>query len=312
MSGRQAKALTGGSVGADERRSGPSAPGRRALRDGFNAIQARPTAAGAGLVLILAVLTAIFAPVLSPYPPNEPHVVHRLASPGTEGFLLGTDGQGRDLLSRLITGSRTSLIIAVVPVAVAGLLGLLLGCFASFYGGIGGNLIMRLLDVIFGLPPALLSILVAACLGPGLMNMLIAMTIVVVPMMGRVAYQSVAAVQKLPFIDAARASGASRLMIMAWHIIPSALPPVIVVATSLSGMMIVLGSGLSFIGLGIQPPTADWGRMINDGRAVLPIAPHVATLPGLAIFIVASAFSLLGDALRDAIDPRSRPQELRA
>ena len=200
----------------------------------------------------------------------------------------------------------------MVPVAVAGLLGLLLGCFASFYGGIGGNLIMRLLDVIFGLPPALLSILVAACLGPGLMNMLIAMTVVVVPMMGRVAYQSVAAVQKLPFIDAARASGASRLMIMAWHIIPSALPPVIVVATSLSGMMIVLGSGLSFIGLGIQPPTADWGRMINDGRAVLPIAPHVATLPGLAIFIVASAFSLLGDALRDAIDPRSRPQELRA
>jgi peptide/nickel transport system permease protein len=136
--------------------------------------------------------------------------------------------------------------------------------------------------------------------------MLVAMTVVIVPVMGRVAYQAASTVMRLPFIEAARAGGASRYQILVRHILASALPPVIVVGTSLSGVMIVFGAGLSFVGLGIQPPTADWGRMINDGRSVLPIAPHVATLPGIAIFVLASAFSLLGDALREILDPRGR------
>jgi peptide/nickel transport system permease protein len=285
---------------------------RDASRQGWTIIRHNRVVAGATLVLAITFLVALFAPLICPYPPNQPHVVHRLASPGTPGFLLGTDGQGRDMLSRLITGTRTSLAIGLVPVVVAAILGLWLGCIAAFFGGITEILVMRLLDVVFGLPPALLSILVAACLGPGLFNMLVAMTVILVPLMGRVVHQAVTAIRQLPFIDAARASGASRLQILMHHILPNALPPVIVVGTSLSGMMIVLGAGLSFVGLGIQPPTADWGRMINYGRSVLPIAPHVATLPGLAIFIVASAFSVLGDALRDILDPRARTQGFRA
>jgi len=285
---------------------------RDAGRQGWAMIRHNRVAAGAAFVLALVFFAALLAPLICPYPPNQPHIVHRLAFLGTPGFLLGTDGQGRDMLSRLITGARTSLAIGLVPVMVAAILGLGLGCTAGFFGGIGGTVIMRLLDIIFGLPPALLSILIAACLGPGLFNMLIAMTVIVVPLMGRVAHQAATTLSKLPFIDAARASGASRLQILLRHILPNALPPVIVVGTSLSGMMIVLGAGLSFVGLGIQPPTADWGRMINDGRSVLPIAPHVATLPGLAIFVVASAFSLLGDALRDVLDPRSSTPGFRA
>jgi peptide/nickel transport system permease protein len=209
------------------------------------------------------------------------------------------------MLSRLIWGTRTSLVLGLVPVTVGAVVGMILGCAAAFIGGAVDVIVMRLLDVFFGLPPALLAILVAACLGPGLIHMLIAMTVVIVPPMGRVAYQIVKMVKELPFIEAARASGAGSFQILVSHVMPSAMPPVIVFATSLSGLMIVFGAGLSFVGLGIQPPTADWGRMLNDGRVVLPVAPHVATLPGLAIFIVASAFTLLGEALRDILDPRA-------
>jgi ABC-type dipeptide/oligopeptide/nickel transport system permease subunit len=284
------------------RQLSPRSLGRRA----WATIRNDRLTAGAALVLILVALMAIFAPVVCPYPPNEPHILDRLAPPGTAGYLLGTDGQGRDMLSRLIMGTRTSLALGLVPVFTGAALGLVVGCTAAFLGGVVETILMRFLDVLFGLPPALLAILVAACLGPGLVNMLIAMTVVIVPPMGRVAYQTVTRVKELPFIEAARATGASQHQILIRHIVPSALPPVIVFGTSLSGLMIVFGAGLSFVGLGIQPPTADWGRMINDGRIVLPIAPHVATLPGLAIFIVASAFSLLGEALRDILDPRAR------
>jgi peptide/nickel transport system permease protein len=262
--------------------------------------------AAAVLVFLVVVLAALFAPLLSPYPPNQPHILARLAPPGTEGFLLGTDGQGRDMLSRLIFGTRTSLALGLIPVSIGALIGLILGCAAAYLGRIVDVLVMRVLDVLFGLPPVLLAILVAACLGPGLVNMLVAITIVIIPPMSRVAYQTVLTVKEMPFIEAARASGAGRLKILLRHVVPSTLPAVIAYGTSLSGLMIVFGAGLSFVGLGIQPPTSDWGRMINDGRVVLPIAPHVATLPGIAIFVLASAFNILGDALRDILDPRAR------
>ena len=265
-----------------------------------------PLTAGAALVLIVAALAAIFAPAISPYLPNEPHIANRLAPLGADGYVLGTDGQGRDMLSRLIWGTRTSLAIGLVPVGVGAVMGLILGCVAAYSGRLVDAMVMRVLDVFFGLPPVLLAILVAACLGPGLANMLVALTVIVVPPMGRVAYQTVKTIKALPFIEAARSSGARDLHIVLRHVVPSTLPPVIAYGVSLSGLMIVFGAGLSFVGLGIQPPTADWGRMINDGRIVLPIAPHVATLPGLAIFLLGSAFNVLGDALRDILDPRSK------
>jgi peptide/nickel transport system permease protein len=266
----------------------------------------QPLVAAAVLVFVVVVLAALFAPLLSPYPPNEPHIMARLAPPGSEGFLLGTDGQGRDMLSRLIFGTRTSLALGLVPVSMGALIGLILGCAAAYLGRLVDVVVMRGLDVFFGLPPVLLAILVAACLGPGLVNMLIAITVVIIPPMSRVAYQNVLATKELPFIEAARASGAGNVKILLRHVVPSTLPPMIAYGTSLSGLMIVFGAGLSFVGLGIQPPTSDWGRMINDGRIVLPIAPHVATLPGIAIFALASAFNILGDALRDILDPRAR------
>jgi peptide/nickel transport system permease protein len=210
------------------------------------------------------------------------------------------------MLSRLIFGTRTSLALGLVPVSMGALIGLILGCAAAYLGRLVDVVVMRGLDVFFGLPPVLLAILVAACLGPGLVNMLIAITVVIIPPMSRVAYQNVLAIKELPFIEAARASGAGNVKILLRHVVPSTLPPMIAYGTSLSGLMIVFGAGLSFVGLGIQPPTSDWGRMINDGRIVLPIAPHVATLPGIAIFALASAFNILGDALRDILDPRAR------
>jgi peptide/nickel transport system permease protein len=287
--------------GVGQADTGPSAAARV-----WTFVRHQPLVAAAVLTFLVVVVAALFAPLLSPYPPNQPHIMARLAPPGSEGFLLGTDGQGRDMLSRLIFGTRTSLALGLVPVSTGALIGLILGCIAAYLGRLVDVVVMRGLDVFFGLPPVLLAILVAACLGPGLLNMLIAITVVIIPPMSRVAYQNVLAVKEQPFIEAARASGAGNGRILLRHVVPSTLPPMIAYGTSLSGLMIVFGAGLSFVGLGIQPPTSDWGRMINDGRIVLPTAPHVATLPGIAIFALASAFNILGDALRDILDPRAR------
>jgi peptide/nickel transport system permease protein len=261
--------------------------------------------AGAAIVAFV-VLIAILAPVLSPYSPTQVHPLDRLKGIGSPGYLLGADQQGRDMLSRLMWGSRSSLAIAVLPLGIASVLGLALGCIAGYIGRWPDTLIMRSMDVIFGLPPILLAIAVSATLGPGLVNLVISLTIVLVPPMTRVTYQIVTTLKEQPFVEAAKVSGASTRQIIFDHILPNSLAPVIAYATSLAGAIVVFGAGISFIGLGIQPPQADWGRMINDGREVLDLHPHVSTLPGLAIFILAAGFNFLGDGLRDLLDPRMR------
>jgi len=261
----------------------------------------------AGAIIVsLVVLAALLAPVLSPYDPIEGHPIDRLKGIGTPGYLLGADQQGRDMLSRLMWGARSSLAIAVVPLAVAGLIGLVLGSVAGYSGRIVETLIMRGMDIVFGLPPILLAIAVAATLGPGLVNLMISLTIVLIPPMTRVTYQVVVILKEQTFIEAARASGASSFKIIFNQILPNSVAPVIAYATSLAGAILVFGAGISFIGLGIQPPEADWGRMINDGRSMLDLKPHVSTLPGLAIFVLAAGFNFLGDGLRDLLDPRMR------
>jgi peptide/nickel transport system permease protein len=165
---------------------------------------------------------------------------------------------------------------------------------------------MRSIDVVFGLPPILLAIAVAATLSPGLINLVISLTIVLIPPMTRVTYQVITTLRVQSFIEAARASGASTRQIIFHHLLPNSLAPVLAYGASLAGSMVVFGAGISFIGLGIQPPQADWGRMINDGREVLDLHPHVSTLPGLAIFILAAGFNFLADGLRDLLDPRMR------
>jgi ABC-type dipeptide/oligopeptide/nickel transport system permease subunit len=261
----------------------------------------------AGAIMVAFVVAiALLAPVLSPYSPTQVHPLDRLKGMGSPHFLLGADQQGRDMLSRLMWGARSSLTIAVVPLGIASLAGLALGAVAGFIGGLTETLIMRSMDIVFGLPPLLLAIAVSATLGPGLFNLVLSMTIVLVPPMTRVTYQVVTTLKAQPYIEAARVSGASTFEIIRDQILPNSLAPVIAYATSLAGAMVVFGAGISFIGLGIQPPEADWGRMINDGREVLDLHPHVSTLPGLAIFVLAAGFNLLGDGLRDLLDPRMR------
>jgi ABC-type dipeptide/oligopeptide/nickel transport system permease subunit len=260
---------------------------------------------GAAIVALVA-LVALLAPVLSPYDPNEVHPLDRLKGIGTPGYLLGADQQGRDIVSRLMWGARSSLAIAVLPLAISGVVGLVLGAVAGYMGRLPEILIMRSMDVVFGLPPILLAIAVAATLGPGLVNLVISMTIVLIPPMTRVTFQVVSTIKEQAFVEAARAAGASTRQIIFDQILPNSLAPTIAYATSLAGAMVVFGAGISFIGLGIQPPDADWGRMINDGREVLDLHPHISTLPGLAIFVLAAGFNFLGDGLRDLLDPRMR------
>ena len=284
----------------------PSESANRGLRWLASAARSHQGIAVGAVIVSVVVLVAVLAPIISPYDPNEIHPIDWLKGMGTPGYLLGTDIQGRDMLSRLAWGSRTSLAIAVVPLAVAGLIGLLLGSFAAYGGGIGETLIMRGMDVVFGLPPILLAIAVAATLEPGLVNLILSLTIVLIPPMTRVTAQVVAILREQTFVEAARASGARDLQIIFHHILPNSVAPVLAYATSLAGAMVVFGAGISFIGLGIQPPQADWGRMINDGREVLDLMPHVSTLPGIAIVVLAAGFNFLGDGLRDLLDPRMK------
>ena len=265
----------------------------------------RSILAGAAIVGLVG-LVALFAPVLSPDSPVHVHPLDRLQGIGTPGHLLGADQQGRDVMTRLMWGARSSLAIAVIPLGIAGMIGLVLGAVAGYLGGVPETLIMRSMDVVFGLPPLLLAIAIAATLGPGLVDLLISLTIVLIPPMTRVTYQVVVTLKNLPYVEAARMAGAGPFRIIFDQIVPNSLAPVIAYAASLAGAIVVFGAGISFIGLGIQPPEADWGRMINDGREVLNLHPHVSTLPGLAIFILAAGFNLLGDGLRDLLDPRMR------
>jgi peptide/nickel transport system permease protein len=260
---------------------------------------------GLGIVLFVFFI-AVCAPLLAPYSPIKGQPLDRLKDIGAAGHILGADQQGRDVLSRLMYGARSSLVIAVVPLTIAGCVGLLLGSFAAYAGGVADTLIMRSMDVVFGLPPILLAIAVSATLGPGLLNLVISMTIVLLPPMTRVTHQVVAQLKEAAFVEAAKVAGASSQQIVFGQILPNSLAPVLAYGTSLAGAMVVFGAGISFIGLGIQPPEADWGRMINDGREVLDLHPHVSTLPGLAIFVLASGFNFIGDGLRDLLDPRMR------
>jgi peptide/nickel transport system permease protein len=264
-------------------------------------------ALGGVCVLLLAVLVALLAPWISPYDPTVgSQTAPRLSPPLTAGHLLGTDEQGRDLLSRIIWGGRVSLPTAFAPIVLSSVAGLVLGLVASFSGRLVGGFIMRTLDVIFAFPGVLLAVAVAAILGPGMMNAMLAMSIVLLPYVTRIVYVETASLLRMDFVEAARVCGTGPARLLFREILPNVLGPVIVFATTSLGGMLVLAAGLSFLGVGVQPPTADWGIMASDGREVLAKAPWVSILPGLVILIVAVACNLAGDGLRDALDPRQR------
>ncbi len=259
-----------------------------------------------GTLIVAVTLLAILAPYLAPYDPYEMNVAKRLRPPGTPGYVLGTDESGRDILSRLMWGGQVSLVTAVTPVFAAALVSIVIGLVAGYYGGLIDMLLMRTLDVFFAFPRIILAIALAAALGSGMISVMLALFAGLIPYMSRVAYGAVLTTKNLQFVEAARSCGAKRRYIIFHEILPNILPPVIVYATTLTGLMVILAAGLSFLGLGVHPPRADWGIMLDGGRRVLTIAPHVATIPGLVILLVSVAFNLLGDGLRDALDPRLR------
>lgn len=262
-------------------------------------------AVAAALVLAGLALAVLLAPLLSPSDPDVADNLARYAAPGTPGHPLGTDGQGRDMLARLLFGGRVSLLVGVLPTSIATAVGLALGLLAGVVRGAVDTIIMRLLDVVFAFPMVLLAIAVAGSMRPGVGTEVTAIAVVLVPYVARVTRTAVDGVMAMPFIEAARAAGAGRTALVCRYVLPNVFGPVVVYATTLMGLMIVVGSGLSFLGLGVQPPTADWGAMVAEGRVVLRRAAHVTVLPGCAILLASLCFSFVGDGLRDALDPRT-------
>ena len=272
--------------------------GRRFRRD--------KVAMAAALLLALVVLVALLAPYITPADPFRASMLRRLRPIGTPGFPLGSDELGRDMLSRLMLGARLSLFIGVTPVVIAFVVGSSIGVFAGFVGGWAGTLVMRAIDVFYAFPSVLLAVALSGALGAGFGNALLSLTVVFIPPIARVAESVTAGMRGSDFVMAARASGASAFTIVRVHVLGNVLGPVFVYATSLISVSMILASGLSFLGLGAQPPSPDWGALLADGQSYFLTAWWIATFPGLAIFLVVLGFNLLGDALRDHFDPRRR------
>lgn len=285
------------------------ADGRVANARGFGALGwrwlRRDPVLLASLVIILAVIVAaVLAPLLAPYDPTRVDPRIRLARPGTVDHPLGTDHLGRDVLSRVMWGGRISLMVGIVPVVLSAVGGSAVGLIAGYYGRLVDQVITRSLDVLFAFPAILLALAIVSSLGPSIYNAMLAITIVAIPSFARLVRSLVLGVREWSFVEAARSLGANDQRIIWRHILPNTVSPVIVYGTFETGKTIVFAAALSFLGLGVQPPTAEWGAMLSQGRTVLASAWHVATVPGLAIFLVSLSFNILGDGLRDALDPR--------
>ena len=258
----------------------------------------------AAAVILCIVLSALLAPSLAPHKPFEGSIRKRLAPIGTAGHLLGTDEQGRDMLSRLLFGGRLSLLAGVVPVCIALLAGSTLGIVAGFMGRGVNMLIMRSMDIFYAFPSVLLAIAISGALGAGVGNTIIALSIVFTPPITRIAESVTTQVRGWEFMEAARASGAGTVAIIRHHMIANVLAPIFVYASTLVSVSVILASGLSFLGLGASPPHPEWGLMLNTLRQSIYVNTWVPILPGVMIFLTSMAFNLLSDGLRDAMDVR--------
>lgn len=258
----------------------------------------------AGSILIVAVvLIAILAPWVSPYDPREQKVLKRLQGPQAD-YLLGTDHYGRDILTRIIWGSRTSLTVGLLAVTFGGLLGTCLGIIAGYKGGMIENLIMRAADVFLSLPSLLMGLIVIVALGSGTSNVVIAISVALTPRFIRLAHGPTLALKEIGYVEAARASGGQAVRIMLRHILPNIIGPIAVMATLWVATAIRIEASLSFLGLGTQPPNSSWGLMLKSGVDNIMISPYLAVFPGLAILFAVMAFNMVGDGLRDALDPK--------
>jgi peptide/nickel transport system permease protein len=265
----------------------------------------RPGAVVGALVIVAFVLIALFAPVIAPYEPAA-MTFTSIEVPPSPGHPFGTDDLGRDVFSRVVHGARISLQVGLIAVGIAMTTGSLLGLLAGFFGGWWDGVIMRAMDVMLAFPGILLALAIVAILGPGLFNTMIAVGVAAIPVYARTARASTLSVLELDYVVAARALGARWPRIAFRYVLPNIAAPIIVLATVGVATAILSAAGLSYLGLGAQPPTPEWGAMLSDARAYLRSAWWIATFPGLAIMLVVMGFNLLGDGLRDVFDPRSR------
>jgi peptide/nickel transport system permease protein len=261
-----------------------------------------PVTIACALVLLLMLLAIVFAPLLAPHDPYQGSMIRRLRPIGTPNYVLGTDELGRDILSRLLHGGRLSWFIGITPVALAFCIGTALGVLAGYAGGRVNMLIMRCTDVFYAFPSVLLAVAISGALGAGIFNAILALTLVFVPPIIRVAESVTQGVRSLDFVDAARASGAGGFTVVRVHVLGNVLGPIFVYATSLISVCMILASGLSFLGLGTKPPEPEWGLMLNTLRTAIYVQPWVAVLPGACIFVTSICFNLLSDGLRQAMD----------
>ena len=262
-----------------------------------------------GLLLGLFVLAALFAPLVAPYDPNAQNLLARMRPPGfvSRGIVyrLGSDEIGRDVLSRLIHGARASLLVAFASVLLSGVVGTTLGMLAGYRRGWTETVIMRLVDVFLSIPAILLALITVAVLGPSFGNVIVVLALTRWPRYARVAYGQTLAVATMPYVRLSAFMGASAPRLLFQHVLPNIAGAVAVVATLEFGLMVLFEAGLSFLGLGVQPPTASWGAMMSTGKNYLANAWWIATFPGLALFVLVLAVNLVGDAVRDRLDPRA-------
>lgn len=288
--------FSGGAVSAPQR--------SRRAEIGSAVLQNRLGVAGL-VVLAVLVLAAIFGAIVAPFAANEQEILNRFDGPSWRHWF-GTDDLGRDILSRVLIAARGSLQVGAISVGIAMVLGVPIGLAAGYYGGAADAVLMRLMDIVFSFPAILLAIAVVAVRGPGLTNAMIAIGIVYMPIFARITRGSVVTVRNEVYVRAARSLGASDVRIMRKHVFPNVVAPIIV-QTSLSLAFAILSeAALSFLGLGVQPPQPSWGRMLADGRGFIKQAPWIGIFPGLAILVTVMAFNLVGDALRDALDPKQK------
>jgi peptide/nickel transport system permease protein len=278
---------------------------RTPLRETWRRLKLNKAAMIGLSVLAVLVISAVFAPFIAPYDPAKIDVRERLRGPSLK-YYFGTDNFGRDIFSRIVYASRISLVIGFVAVGIGAVFGGMAGAVSGYYGGVLDNILMRIMDILLSIPQIILAIAIVGAMGANLLNLMIAVGISVLPRYARLVRASAMSLRNLEFIEAARATGAGDLRIILQNILPNCMAPLIVLSTLGVAQAILSAATLSFLGLGIQPPTPEWGSMLSAGRQFLRNAPHITIFPGLAIVVVVMSLNMLGDGLRDALDPKLR------
>lgn len=258
-----------------------------------------------GAILVILLLAAVFAPFLAPFSVREQHLEHRLYGPSSEHWL-GADELGRDIFSRTVFGARTSLLVGITVVSISSVLGVLLGMISGYFGGFVDETLMRIIDILLAFPGILLAVALVGLLGPSLRNLILALCLIGWVAYARLVRGEVLRLRKVPYVEAVQALGASTPRIFLRHLLPNLMGPVVVQATLGLAGAILAEASLSFLGLGVQPPTPSWGGMLSMGRLHILQAPHLTIFPGLCTIATVMAFNFLGDALRDHLDPRGR------